>query len=43
MKSEDDSVTIFRVFFLSIGSYLIGSEYSASLGWGIWFITMATN
>ena len=38
---EDESVTVFRVVFLSIGSYLIGSEYSAALGWGIWFISMA--
>lgn len=43
MKEESDSLTITRVFFLSIGSYLIGSEYSAALGWGIWFITMAIN
>ena len=41
MKEESDGVTIFRLLFLSIGSYLIGSEYSAALGWGIWFITMA--
>lgn len=40
---EDDGVTLGRVFFLSLGSYLIGSEYSASLGWGIWFISMAIN
>lgn len=40
---EDDGVTIGRVFFLSVGSYLIGSEYSAALGWGIWFISMAIN
>jgi predicted tellurium resistance membrane protein TerC len=38
---EDESVTVFRVIFLSIGSFLIGSEYSAALGWGIWFISMA--
>ena len=38
---EDESVTVFRVVFLSIGSYLIGSEYSAALGWGVWFISMA--
>ena len=40
---EDEGVTVFRVLFLSIGSYLIGSEYSAALGWGIWFISMAIN
>jgi predicted tellurium resistance membrane protein TerC len=38
---EDENVTVFRVIFLSIGSFLIGSEYSAALGWGIWFIAMA--
>ena len=38
---EDEGVTFGRVLFLSIGSYLIGSEYSAALGWGIWFISMA--
>jgi predicted tellurium resistance membrane protein TerC len=38
---EDENVTVFRVIFLSIGSFLIGSEYSAALGWGIWFISMA--
>jgi hypothetical protein len=43
MKDEQDGVTVTRVLFLSIGSYLIGSEYSAALGWGIWFITMAIN
>lgn len=40
---EDEGITVTRVLFLSIGSYLIGSEYSAALGWGIWFITMAIN
>jgi len=35
-------MTIFiQVGFISIGSFLIGSEYSAALGWGIWFIVMA--
>jgi hypothetical protein len=43
MNKEDDTVTVFRVLFLSIGSYLIGSEYSPTLGWGIWFISMAIN
>lgn len=43
MKEEQDNITFFRVVFLSIGSYLIGIEYSAALGWGIWFITMAIN
>lgn len=43
MKAEDDGVTVTRVLFLSLGSYLIGSEYSAALGWGVWFITMAIN
>ena len=41
MKEESDGMTITRVVFVSVGSYLIGSEYSAALGWGIWFITMA--
>ena len=43
MKEESESLTVTRVLFLSIGSYMIGSEYSAALGWGIWFITMAIN
>lgn len=43
MKEEGDNITFFRMLFLSVGSYLIGSEYSAALGWGIWFITMAIN
>lgn len=43
MKDEQDNITFFRVVFLSIGSYLIGIEYSACLGWGIWLITMAIN
>lgn len=43
MKDEESNITFFRMVFLSIGSYMIGSEYSAALGWGIWFITMAIN
>ena len=43
MKDEESNITFFRVVFLSIGGYMIGSEYSAALGWGIWFITMAIN
>ena len=43
MKEESEGLTVTRVIFLSIGSYFIGSEYSAALGWGIWFITMAMN
>jgi hypothetical protein len=30
-----------QVCFISIGSFLIGSEYSTALGWGIWLIAMA--
>jgi hypothetical protein len=30
-----------QLIFIAIGSFLIGSEYSAALGWGIWFIAMA--
>ena len=41
--SESDGVTVTRVLFLSLGSYLLGSEFGASIGWGIWFITMAIN
>ena len=33
--------TIVQVVFITIGSYLIGSEYSTALGWGIWLIVMA--
>jgi len=40
---EDEGVTVARVLFLSIGSYMLGSEYGTALGWGIWFITMAIN
>jgi len=26
---------------ISIGSYFIGSEYSAALGWGVWLIAIS--
>lgn len=41
MTEESDSTTFVKALFISIGSYLIGSEYSTALGWGIWFIAMA--
>lgn len=43
MIEESDNITLARAFLLSVGSYLIGSEYGTALGWGIWFITMAIN
>lgn len=43
MNAESDASTITRMLFLSVGSYLIGSEYGATLGWGVWFISMAIN
>lgn len=43
MKEESDGTTISRILLLSIGSYMLGSEYGTALGWGIWFITMAIN
>jgi hypothetical protein len=38
---NDETNAIFKIIFVSVGSYFIGSEYSAALGWGIWFIAMA--
>ena len=35
--------SIASVICISIGSYFIGSEYSAGLGWGIWFIALGLN
>jgi hypothetical protein len=43
MTEEADSTTFFRILFVCIGSYLIGSEYSTALGWGVWFIAMSMN
>jgi len=30
-----------QMLFIAVGSFLIGNEYGASLGWGIWLIAMA--
>jgi len=43
MKEETENITFFRILFVCIGSYLIGSEYGTALGWGVWFIAMSVN
>lgn len=41
--SEEGGSVLTQVILISIGSYFIGSEYTAALGWGVWFIAMALN
>ena len=41
MNEERSILT--EVILISVGSFLIGSEYTAALGWGVWFIAMALN
>jgi hypothetical protein len=43
MKEESGVTSLVQGLFICIGSYLIGSEYSAALGWGVWFIAMSMN
>jgi hypothetical protein len=38
---DEDKSTILDVVCISIGSYLLGSEFTAAVGWGIWLIAMA--
>ena len=38
---EEEGVTLTKIILISVGSYLIGSEYSAALGWGVFFISIA--
>jgi hypothetical protein len=33
--------TFIEFLCITIGATLIGSEYSAALGWGIWFIAIS--
>lgn len=40
---NEESSGFLSVILISIGSYFIGSEYTAGLGWGVWFIAMALN
>lgn len=37
----DETSTLANVICISIGSYLLGSEFTAAVGWGIWFIAMS--
>jgi hypothetical protein len=41
MNDDSETADFFRLLFICIGSYLIGSEYGTALGWGVWFIAIA--
>lgn len=41
--NEEEGSMLTQVILISVGSFLIGSEYTAALGWGVWFIAMALN
>ena len=30
-----------KVFCITIASFLIGSEYSSALGWGVWLLAVS--
>lgn len=38
---NEESTTVVDVILISVGSYLLGTEFTAAVGWGIWFIAMA--
>lgn len=36
-------VVVINILLTTIGCTLIGSEYSAALGWGVWLILISRN
>jgi len=34
---------LLQVFCITVGAILIGTEYTAALGWAVWLIAISTN